>query len=62
MQGESESAALGYPKIHIEEVYEPFLIQEGFLHRTPRGRELTEKGYRHQGKIPPGFQPDLFNS
>ncbi len=33
----------------IEEVYEPFLIQEGFLQRTPRGREATEKAYRHLG-------------
>lgn len=33
----------------IEEVYEPFLIQEGFLARTPRGREATEKAYRHLG-------------
>lgn len=37
----------------IEEVYEPFLIQEGYLKRTPRGREATEKTYRHLGKIPP---------
>ncbi|MGV3597189.1 MAG: Holliday junction branch migration DNA helicase RuvB [Bacteroidota bacterium] len=36
----------------IEEVYEPFLIKEGYLHRTPRGREATEKAYRHLGKIP----------
>ena len=35
---------------HFEEVYEPFLIQEGFLQRTPRGREATEKAYRHLGK------------
>jgi holliday junction DNA helicase RuvB len=35
----------------LEEVYEPFLIQEGFLQRTPRGREATEKAYRHLGKI-----------
>ncbi|MEO8582959.1 MAG: Holliday junction DNA helicase RuvB C-terminal domain-containing protein, partial [Flavitalea sp.] len=34
----------------IEEVYEPFLIQEGFLKRTPRGREVTEKAYKHLGK------------
>jgi holliday junction DNA helicase RuvB len=34
----------------IEEVYEPFLIQEGFLLRTPRGREATEKAYKHLGK------------
>ena len=35
----------------IEEVYEPFLIQEGFLVRTPRGREVTELAYRHLGRI-----------
>ena len=35
----------------IEEVYEPFLIQEGFLQRTARGREATEKAYTHLGKI-----------
>ena len=37
----------------IEEVYEPFLIQEGFIKRTPRGREVTEKAYAHLGKTPP---------
>ena len=37
----------------IEEVYEPFLIQEGFLQRTPRGREATEKAYIHLNKKPP---------
>jgi Holliday junction DNA helicase RuvB len=36
----------------IEEVYEPFLIQEGFLQRTPRGREVTAKAYEHLGKKP----------
>ncbi|WET04571.1 Holliday junction branch migration DNA helicase RuvB [Flavobacterium sp. YJ01] len=35
----------------IEEVYEPFLIQEGFIMRTPRGREVTDKAYKHLGKI-----------
>ncbi|MEE0895519.1 MAG: Holliday junction DNA helicase RuvB C-terminal domain-containing protein, partial [Bacteroidales bacterium] len=34
-----------------EEVYEPFLIQEGFLMRTARGREATELAYRHLGKL-----------
>jgi Holliday junction DNA helicase RuvB len=38
----------------IEEVYEPFLIQEGFLKRTPRGREATEKAYQHLKRIAPG--------
>ena len=37
----------------LEEVYEPFLIQEGFLQRTPRGREVTAKAYAHLGKKPP---------
>jgi Holliday junction DNA helicase RuvB len=37
----------------LEEVYEPFLIQEGFLKRTPRGREVTHKAYAHLGKTPP---------
>lgn len=44
----------------IEEVYEPFLIQEGFLIRTPRGREATEKAYKHLGIIHPGKQQSLF--
>jgi len=44
----------------IEEVYEPFLIQEGYLMRTPRGREATEAAYKHLGKIKQGGQPDLF--
>lgn len=44
----------------IEEVYEPFLIQEGFIYRTPRGREVTEKAYIHLGKIKPGLG-GLFN-
>ena len=43
----------------IEEVYEPFLIQEGYIMRTPRGREATEAAYRHTGKIKPGGQPTL---
>ncbi len=38
----------------IEEVYEPFLIQEGYLKRTARGREATEKAYKHLKKVPPG--------
>lgn len=36
----------------IEEVYEPFLIQKGFLMRTPRGRQVTELAYKHLGKLP----------
>ena len=47
----------------LEEVYEPFLIQEGFIKRTPRGREATHKAYEHLGKTPPmpGVGPNLFN-
>lgn len=44
----------------IEEVYEPFLIQQGFIMRTPRGREVTELAYRHLGRLKGGVQPDLF--
>ncbi|WP_309642453.1 Holliday junction branch migration DNA helicase RuvB [Flavobacterium sp.] len=44
----------------IEEVYEPFLIQEGFIMRTPRGREVTEKAYQHLGKIKTNIQGGLF--
>lgn len=44
----------------IEEVYEPFLIQEGFIIRTPRGREVTEKAYKHLGKIKTNIQGGLF--
>ena len=36
----------------IEDVYEPFLIKEGFIKRTPRGREATELAYRHLGFTP----------
>jgi Holliday junction DNA helicase RuvB len=44
----------------IEEVYEPFLIQEGFIMRTPRGREVTELAYKHLGKIKNSGQGGLF--
>ena len=44
----------------IEEVYEPFLIQQGFIMRTPRGREVTELAYKHLGKIKSGTQGGLF--
>ena len=44
----------------IEEVYEPFLIKEGFLMRTPRGREATEKAYQHLGKVKGPDQGELF--
>ncbi len=44
----------------IEEVYEPFLIQQGFIMRTPRGREVTERAYQHLGRIRGSQQPGLF--
>jgi Holliday junction DNA helicase RuvB len=44
----------------IEEVYEPFLIQEGYIVRTPRGREATEKAYRHLGRKKPNDASSLF--
>ena len=44
----------------IEEVYEPFLIQEGFIVRTPRGREVTDLAYKHLGKVHPAKQGTLF--
>jgi Holliday junction DNA helicase RuvB len=53
------ATAIGEEGGTIEEVYEPYLIQEGFLTRTPRGREVTEKAYKHFGKIP-GFKGSLF--
>ena len=46
------ATAVGEESGTLEEVYEPFLIQEGFLHRTPRGREVTAKAYEHLGKKP----------
>ncbi|MBS1632100.1 MAG: Holliday junction branch migration DNA helicase RuvB, partial [Bacteroidetes bacterium] len=47
----------------LEEVYEPFLIQEGFLKRTPRGREATHKAYEHLGKKPMGgLEGSLFDT
>lgn len=44
----------------IEEVYEPFLIQQGFIMRTPRGREVTELAYKHLGKTKGSIQGGLF--
>ena len=44
----------------IEEVYEPFLIQQGFIMRTPRGREVTDLAYTHLGRIKGRNQGELF--
>jgi Holliday junction DNA helicase RuvB len=54
------ATAVGEESGTIEEVYEPFLIQEGFLQRTPRGREVTAKAYEHLGKNPPNASGTLF--
>ena len=56
------ATAVGEEVGTLEEVYEPFLIQEGFIMRTPRGREVTEKAYKHLGKTPynDGSQNSLF--
>jgi Holliday junction DNA helicase RuvB len=57
-------AAVGEDADTIEEVYEPFLVQNGFLQRTPRGRMATPQAYRHLGypppAAPPATQPELF--
>jgi Holliday junction DNA helicase RuvB len=53
------ATAIGEESGTIEEVYEPYLIQEGFLMRTPRGREVTEAAYKHFG-ILPGYKNSLF--
>ena len=54
------STAVGEEAGTIEEVYEPFLIKEGFIKRTPRGREVTELAYKHLGRIRYGDSPTLF--
>lgn len=54
------ATAVGENPGTIEEVYEPFLIQEGYLMRTPRGRECTDKAYQHLGKIKLDNQQRLF--
>ena len=55
------ATACGEEAETIEEVYEPFLIREGYIKRTPRGRVVTEAAYRHLGKIPPRQNADLFD-
>jgi len=57
---ETLSAAINEEKDTIEEVYEPYLLQEGFIDRTPRGRVVTPLGYRHLGYRPKEGQGRLF--
>ena len=54
---ETLAAALSEDAETIEDVYEPYLLQKGYLMRTPRGRVATEGAYRHLGKAPPGGPP-----
>ena len=54
------STAVGEDSGTIEEVYEPFLIKEGFIKRTPRGREVTDLAYRHLGIVNKSDQGSLF--
>ena len=54
------ATAVGEEAGTIEEVYEPFLIMEGYLSRTPRGRQATERAYEHLGKVSPGREGTLF--
>lgn len=54
------ATAVGEDSGTIEEVYEPFLIKEGFIKRTPRGREATELAYKHLGRIKYNDSPTLF--
>lgn len=55
------STAVGEEAGTIEEVYEPFLIQEGYLIRTPRGRQATDMAYKHLGKTPQAHKGSLFD-
>jgi Holliday junction DNA helicase RuvB len=54
------ATAVGEDAGTIEEVYEPYLIQEGFIMRTPRGRQVTEQAYKHLGKLKGNRPGELF--
>ena len=54
------STAVGEESNTIEELYEPFLIKQGYLERTPRGRQVTKMAYDYLGKISPGSQGSIF--
>jgi Holliday junction DNA helicase RuvB len=55
------ATALGEDAGTVEEVYEPFLIKEGFIKRTPRGREVTDLAYKHLGRDRYNEQGNLFD-
>jgi Holliday junction DNA helicase RuvB len=57
---ENVAAAIGEEAGTIEDVIEPYLIQQGYLQRTPRGRVATQAAYRHLGLLPPSRGEDLF--
>jgi Holliday junction DNA helicase RuvB len=58
---ENLAAAIGEERDTIEDVLEPYLIQQGYLQRTPRGRVATALAYRHLGLVPEGARGgDLF--
>lgn len=59
---ETIAAAMGDEKGTIEDVVEPFLLQQGFIMRTPRGRMATPKAYQHFGIVMPKHQADLLSS
>jgi Holliday junction DNA helicase RuvB len=54
------ATAVGEDPGTLEEVYEPYLIKEGYIKRTPRGREVTKKAYAHLNVIPPSSSGKLF--
>jgi Holliday junction DNA helicase RuvB len=56
------AASIGEERDTIEDVIEPYLIQQGYLQRTPRGRIATLAAYRHLGVVPPASRGDLFGS
>ena len=55
------AVAVGEDAGTVEEVYEPYLIQEGFMARTPRGRVATRRAYEHFDVAPPLKQSDIFD-
>ena len=55
------ATAIGEDAGTIEEVFEPYLIKEGFLQRTPRGRQATIRAYQHLGRTPMNYTDSLFN-
>ncbi len=55
------ATAIGEDAGTIEEIFEPYLVQQGFLERSPQGRKVTFKAYRHLGLSPADSQSDIFN-